>query len=252
MAEARAAAASNSTSPHNLPSAKRLMPTSITTAPSLIHAPFTKSGLPTAATTISAAATSAARFCVALWHTVTVPPASSISKACGRPTILDAPTMQTFLPRMSIWYSASRVITPLGVQGRSSGIFCAKRPMLYGWKPSTSFCGWMRSKTDWLLMCLGSGSCTKMPSTSGSAFRRSIKSSNSASPVAAGRMCENDLSAAFSQAACLLRTYTALAGSSPTSTTAKPGTRNPAALRCATCSATRAIHFSETCLPLMI
>ena len=86
--------------------------------------------MPTPTTTISAAATSAARFCVALWQMVTVARASSNSNACGRPTILDAPTTTAFLPTTSTPQLASRVITPLGVHGRISGIFTAKRPTL--------------------------------------------------------------------------------------------------------------------------
>ncbi|CSB87617.1 Uncharacterised protein [Vibrio cholerae] len=51
---ARVRATSYSTSPTSLPVSKRLMPTSTTTAPSLIHAPGIKLGLPTATTKISA------------------------------------------------------------------------------------------------------------------------------------------------------------------------------------------------------
>ena len=60
--------------------------------------PLTKFGMPTPTTKISAAATSSARFCVALWQMVTVARDSSNSNACGRPTILDAPTTTAFLP----------------------------------------------------------------------------------------------------------------------------------------------------------
>src|SRR3569832_1597011 len=54
---ARRFATSKSTSPTSLPSASRLMPTSMTMAPGLIHSPFTSPGLPTATTTMSARAT---------------------------------------------------------------------------------------------------------------------------------------------------------------------------------------------------
>jgi len=42
MYEARSLAVSNSTSPASLPLSSRLIPTSITTAPDLIHSPLTK------------------------------------------------------------------------------------------------------------------------------------------------------------------------------------------------------------------
>ena len=74
------------------------MPTSITVAFGLIHAPLIKFGLPTATIKISAVATSSAKFSVKRWQTVGVPPASIISNAIGRPTIFDAPTIVTFLP----------------------------------------------------------------------------------------------------------------------------------------------------------
>src|SRR5882757_1785054 len=55
---ARCAAASYTTSPTSLPSAVRLIPTSNTAAPGLIHSPGTNPALPTAATTTSARDTS--------------------------------------------------------------------------------------------------------------------------------------------------------------------------------------------------
>ena len=57
---------------------------------------FKKFGIPTPTTKISAAATSSARFCVALWHTVTVARANNSSKAWGLPTIFEAPTTTAF------------------------------------------------------------------------------------------------------------------------------------------------------------
>src|SRR3569832_731665 len=54
---ARRFATAKSTSPTSLPSASRLMPTSMTMAPGVIHSPFTSPGLPTATTTMSARAT---------------------------------------------------------------------------------------------------------------------------------------------------------------------------------------------------
>lgn len=47
----------------------------------------------------------------------------------------------------------------------------ARRPMLRGWKPSTSFSMLMASSTRCSSMCLGMGSCTRMPCTLGSALK---------------------------------------------------------------------------------
>src|SRR5437899_8009224 len=52
--DARFFAAAKSTSPQSLPSAFRLIPTSITIAPGLIQSPCTKPALPMPATTMSA------------------------------------------------------------------------------------------------------------------------------------------------------------------------------------------------------
>src|SRR5690349_745898 len=59
--EARSAALAYSTSPQSFPSAPRLMPTSMTMAPSRIHSPGMYAALPTAATTRSARSTSPRR-----------------------------------------------------------------------------------------------------------------------------------------------------------------------------------------------
>ena len=55
---------SKSTSPHSFPFSSRLMPTSMTTAPSLIQSALTRRGTPTAAMTISASRHSALRSAV--------------------------------------------------------------------------------------------------------------------------------------------------------------------------------------------
>ena len=75
IAPATAAALSKSTSPTSFvfPSTSiRLMPTSITVAPGLIQSPFTISGRPTAATTMSARRTTPGRSRVREWAIVTV------------------------------------------------------------------------------------------------------------------------------------------------------------------------------------
>lgn len=59
-----------------------------------------------------------------------------------------------------------------GVQGTKSGVRprMASEPMFCGWNPSTSFSRLIASSTRCSLMCLGSGSCTRMPCTAGSAL----------------------------------------------------------------------------------
>ncbi len=106
------------------------MPTSITIAPSRIQSPGIMRGLPTPTTRISAERTKLSRSRVALWHTVMVQPASSSSRLIGRPTMLDAPTITAFLPRSSSLVARKSVMMPRGVDGRSVGIFTARRPML--------------------------------------------------------------------------------------------------------------------------
>ena len=183
---------SKSTSPVSLPSGSRLMPTSTTIAPGLIHAPGTNRGLPIPATTMSACRTSPGRSRVAEWQIVTVQRAIRSSSAIGRPTMFDWPMTTACLPARSSPVSFSSRMQPHGVHGRSTGILRTSRPTLYGWKPSTSFCGSMRSVTFSASMCFGSGSWTRIPLTAGSAFRRSISASSSASEAAAGRSKAND------------------------------------------------------------
>ena len=74
-------------------------------------------------------------------------------------------------------------------------------------------------------MCEGRGSWTRMPSTSSALFRESITDRSSASGVSAGMFTVVFRMPAFSQAMALLRTYTVLAGSSPTRITARCGAR---------------------------
>src|SRR6185436_5270862 len=71
ISRARRAAPSKSTSPTK-PASVRLMPTSITVAPSFTMSPVTNSGLPTAATSTSARRATAGRSRVREWQIVTV------------------------------------------------------------------------------------------------------------------------------------------------------------------------------------
>ena len=95
---ARLIASSKPTSPINWPLSWRLMPTSMTIAPGLIHSPLTKLAIPTATTTKSARRTWLSRSLVKRWVMVVVQPASNNSSAIGRPTILDAPTITASKP----------------------------------------------------------------------------------------------------------------------------------------------------------
>ena len=81
----------------------------------------------------------------------------------------------------------ARTMQPSGVQGASAGSPADSRPAFTGWKPSTSFAGSIAAITFCASICGGSGSCTRMPCTAGSALRRPTSASSSASLVVAGR-----------------------------------------------------------------
>src|SRR6476646_1607160 len=89
-----------------------------------------------------------------------------------------------------------------------------------------------------------------MPCTRGSPFRRSTCSSNSASVVSAGRRIVSPCMPASSHAFPFERTYTALAGSSPTRTTDRPGV-TPSALSLATSFATSCLTRRPIAVPSM-
>ena len=112
MAPATWLAEAKSTSPHSLPSAPRLMPTSMTTAPGLIIEPSIMPGLPVATTSTSARRVCAARSRVLELQIVMVAPACSSSMAMGLPTMLLAPTMTASAPRRATPSDSSIFITP--------------------------------------------------------------------------------------------------------------------------------------------
>ena len=91
-------AESKSTSPHSLPSGRRLMPTSMTTAPGLIMSPVTMRGLPVATTRTSARRVWLARSRVFEVQIVTVALRLSSMIAIGLPTMLLRPTTTASLP----------------------------------------------------------------------------------------------------------------------------------------------------------
>ena len=111
---------SKSTSPQSFPSSMRLMPTSMTIAPSFTMSAVTNFGLPMATTRISALAASYFRFFVREWQMVTVPFFCSSSIAIGFPTMLLLPMTTHCLPLMSTPVLAISSMIPAGVHGRKS------------------------------------------------------------------------------------------------------------------------------------
>ena len=110
---ARSLRRGESTSPQSLPSAPRLMPTSITMAPGLIQSPWTKFGLADGGDDdVAPAATSPGRSRVFEWQIVTVQRAISSSSAIGRPTMFDWPITTACLPTRSSPVSFSSVMQP--------------------------------------------------------------------------------------------------------------------------------------------
>src|SRR6185503_12268480 len=88
-----------------------------------------------------------------------------------------------------------------------------------------------------------------MPLTAGSAFNSSISASRSSREVSAGRLWRKLSMPTSAEALCLEFTYTAEAGSSPTSTVASPGARPCSATNWPTSSATSARTRAATALP---
>mmetsp|Transcript_23997 Transcript_23997/g.48802 ORF Transcript_23997/g.48802 Transcript_23997/m.48802 type:complete len:202 (-) Transcript_23997:279-884(-) len=196
MALACSLADAKSTSPHSLyplvvsGAGLEFIPTSMTTAPGLIQSPWTISAEPMAATTMSARRTCSERFFVLEWQTVTVPFMNCNRCATGMPTMFERPITTQSLPLISISERLSRSMQPAGVQGSASGALPPRRhmlPMLSAENPSTSFSTRIASSTFASLMCCGSGSCTRMPCTAGSAFNSLTHWSNSPSVTLASK-----------------------------------------------------------------
>ena len=114
-----------------------------------------------------------------LWQTVTVAFAPSSRRATGSPTRFERPTITASAPSSSTpsWRSSS--ITPRGVQGTRPGLPWASRPALAGVSPSTSLAGSIAATTASGSICSGSGSWTRMPSTSSSSLSAATSSSSS-------------------------------------------------------------------------
>ena len=127
-------------------------------------------GLPMAATRISAVWQTAGKSGVREWQMVTVACWCNSRNAMGLPTMSLRPTTTACLPLISMEFRRRISITPAGVQERGAGAFATSCPTLKGWNPSTSFDGWMASRTARLSTCVGKGICTRMPSISSRAF----------------------------------------------------------------------------------
>ena len=188
ITEALGSIAAKSTSPQSLPSSGFLFtPTSITTVPSDTISAVTNFGLPIATTSISALRVTCARSAVLEWHIVTVAFLSSSSLATGRPTIWLLPSTTALFPLISTPASSSILMMPFGVQATVQGRFIHRPATLSGWKPSTSLERSIAEMTLSSLICFGSGSWTRIPSTASSAFRPATRSRSSCSEVSSGR-----------------------------------------------------------------
>ena len=108
------------------------MPTSITVAPGLIQSALTNSGLPMAATRISARRASAGRSRERECAMVTVALAASSNCAAGLPNSSERPITSTSLPAMSPTYSLSSSITPGGRAGHQMGAARQQQPRIGG------------------------------------------------------------------------------------------------------------------------
>ena len=224
----------------------------MTTAPSETISAVTNFGRPIATTRISARRVTSARFLVRLWAIVTVAFWSKRSFDTGRPTMFERPITTASLPAISTPAVWSIRIMPFGVQGSVQGCFCQRAATLAGWKPSTSFFTSMAAITLSSEICFGSGSCTRIPSTSSSAFSSAIRASSSSSVMVASRRIVEFLIPTSADAFALPVTYDTLAGLSPTKITARCGTRPYFSGKVLTSSAIAAFILADSSLPLII
>ena len=126
-------------------------------------------------------------------------------------------------------------------------------PALTTWKPSTSLSGSMALSTAWGSICLGSGSCTRMPLTAGSLLRRSTRASSSTWPVVSGELVLEGIHARFASSARPCSSHRPCwRGSRPRATTASPGVKPCFACSVRTCSAMRRRRPAAKALPSMI
>ena len=102
-----------------------------------------------------------------------------------------------------------------------------------GCKPSTSFRGSTEAATSSALICGGRGSWMSIPSIKGSLLSLSISSVSFVWLTVWSSLCSADAIPTLWQARRFPFMYEALAGSSPTRTTARQGGRSPLELRSA-------------------
>ena len=168
-----------------------------------------------------------ARSLVREWTTVTVEsaprPLWTIMAAIGLPTMLLRPITTTCFPDVSRPDLTIICCTPAGVAGRKSGLPMRTRPTLVGWKQSTSFDGDIELMTCSSSRWDGSGSCTRKPCIVGSRLSSSTLAMSCSWVVSAGMRMVTDFIPRDSHISPFFLTYTCEAGSSPTSTTARPG-----------------------------
>ena len=127
--------------------------------------------------------------------------------------------------------------------------FCQRDATLRGWNPSTSFSLAIAAITLSSLMCLGRGSCTRIPSTVSSALSSSIMPRSSASEIVSGLRMVVFLIPTYSDAFALPVTYDTLPGSSPTRITTRWGTRPYFSGKEATCSFISSFSRAERSFP---
>mmetsp|Transcript_4243 Transcript_4243/g.15655 ORF Transcript_4243/g.15655 Transcript_4243/m.15655 type:complete len:251 (+) Transcript_4243:283-1035(+) len=195
-------------------------------APFLIQFFFTMCALPAAAMMISAFRQIFSGFFVRECTTVTVQSFFISINAAGMPTMFDRPTTTALAPLNVTPLRSNNTTHPFGVHGmnRGSWPFMDSLPMFSGWNPSTSFSIVISAKIFSSFMCLGNGSCTKMPWHSGSALKSATTFNTSSSVDSSGISLWKETIPASSHALRFILTYVALSGRLPTITTASPGT----------------------------
>ena len=155
-----------------------LIPTSMTTTPGLIQSPRTIWVLPIAAIRMSACRTTPGKSFVREWQTVTVaffPIKQQSHRHTLRVRASEHHRVRALRSSHPIFRVGKYNHRACKAQRAGSRPFCARRAMSSGEKPSTSFSILIRERTRSSSICDGMGSCTRMPFTVGSAFRRLTK-----------------------------------------------------------------------------
>ena len=141
------------------------------------------------------------------------------------------------------------------MQGSARGGFPPFRhmlPMLSAENPSASFSTRIASSTVASLMCFGSGSCTRIPCTCGSAFKSRTHWSSSSSVTLSSNVLSTEWKATSAAAFFFMRTYVAESVLAPTRTTASPGVTPCCSFSSVACCLISARISAEIALPSMI